>query len=151
MGSNPTPGALSSTPCVDSRYVQQIEPNALSEIINFGLWMRKQGYRHSTIRNCIQALKSIARKTNRLQPESAKSYLASAEISESRKAKLTEDLARFYAHQHLPFNKPNYKRTQQLPFIPLELEVDQLIAGCRTKQATYLQLIKEPGIRAGEA
>jgi integrase len=151
VGSNPTPGAFSSTPCVDSRYIQQIEPTTLSEIINFGLWMRKQGYRQSTIKYCIQALKSIARKANLLRPESAKSYLASAPISESRKAKLTEDLARFYAYKHIPFDKPNYKRIEKLPFVPLEVEVDQLISSCGRKVATILQLIKETGMRAGEA
>jgi integrase len=151
VGSNPTPGALSSTPCVETRHIQQIEPEALSQIINFGLWMRKQGYRHSTIRYCIQALKSIARRANLLQPESAKAYLAYAEISESRKAKLTEDLARFYAYMHLTFDKPNYRRIEKLPFVPLEVEVDQLISGVGKKTATYLQLIKETGARAGEA
>jgi hypothetical protein len=89
--------------------------------------MRKQGYRHSTVRYCIQALKSIARHASLLQPESAKAYLASAEMSESRKAKLTEDLARFYAYNHLAFDKPNYRRVEKLPFVPLEVEVDQLI------------------------
>ena len=49
------------------------------------------------------------------------------------------------------FNKPNYRRIEKLPFVPLEVEVDQLIAGCRRKAATFLQLIKETGIRAGEA
>jgi integrase len=142
---------LSSTPCVETRHIQQIEPEALSQIINFGLWMRKQGYRHSTIKYCIQALKSIARHANLLQPESAKAYLAYAEISESRKAKLTEDLARFYAYKHLTFDKPNYRRIEKLPFVPLEAEVDQLISGAGKKTATYLQLIKETGARAGEA
>ena len=85
--------------------------------------MQKQGYRKSTVHYCIQALKSIARKTILLQPESAKSYLASAEISESRKAKLAKDLARFYAHEDLPFSKPNYRRIERLPFVPLEVEV----------------------------
>jgi len=113
--------------------------------------MRKQGYRHSTIRYCIQALKSIARHASLLQPESAKAYLAYAEISESRKAKLTEDLARFYAYKHLTFDKPNYRRIEKLPFVPLEVEVDQLISGVGKKTATYLQLIKETGARAGEA
>ena len=113
--------------------------------------MRKQGYRHSTIKYCIQALKSIARRANVLQPESAKAYLAYAEISESRKAKLTEDLARFYAYMHLTFDKPNYRRIEKLPFVPLEVEVDQLISGVGKKTATYLQLIKETGARAGEA
>jgi integrase len=148
VGSNPTPGAFGSTQGV---FVQKIEPTTLSEIINFGLWMRKQGYRNSTVKYCIQALKSIARKASLLRPESAKSYLASATISESRKAKLTEDLARFYAYKHIPFDKPNYKRIEKLPFIPLEVEVDQLIASCSRKVAAILQLIKETGMRAGEA
>jgi integrase len=113
--------------------------------------MRKQGYRHSTVKYCIQALKSIARRANLLRPESAKSYLASATISESRKAKLTEDLARFYAYKHIPFDKPKYKRIEKLPFIPLEVEADQLIASCSRKAAAILQLIKETGMRAGEA
>jgi integrase len=113
--------------------------------------MRKQGYRHSTVRYCIQALKSIARHANLLQPESAKAYLACAEMSESRKAKLTEDLARFYAYAHLAFDKPNYRRIEKLPFVPLEVEVDQLISGVSRKIATFLQLIKETGVRAGEA
>jgi len=108
--------------------------------------MRKQGYRHSTVKYCIQALKSIARKASLLRPESAKSYLASAPISESRKAKLTEDLARVYAYKRIPFDKPNYKRIEKLPFVPLEVEVDQLISSCGRKVATILQLIKETGM-----
>jgi len=113
--------------------------------------MQKQGYRHSTTKYCVQSLKSVARKSNLLRPESAKSYLAAAQMSESRKAKLTEDLARFYAYKHIPFDKPNYRRIEKLPFVPLEAEVDQLISGCSRKVATYLQLLKETGIRAGEA
>jgi integrase len=109
--------------------------------------MQKQGYRHATTKCCIQALKSIARKTDPLQPETAKGYLATAPISESRKAKLTEDLARFYAYKHIPFDKPNYKRIEKLPFIPLESEVDQLIATCGRKVGAVLQLVKETGIR----
>lgn len=42
-GSNPTPGALGQNPYIESRLIQKIELSALSEIINFGLWMRKQG------------------------------------------------------------------------------------------------------------
>ena len=148
MGSIPTSGAFSSTHGV---FLQEIEPQVLSEIINFGLWMQKQGYRHSTVKYCVQALKSIARRSSLLRPESAKSYLAAATMSESRKAKLTEDLARFYAYKHIPFDKPNYRRIEKLPFIPLEAEVDQLIASSTRKVAAMLQLVKETGMRAGEA
>ena len=123
----------------------------VGEIVSFGLWMRKQGYRESTTHYCIQALKSVARRSNLLDPESAKTYLASAKISEARKAKLAEDLARFYGWKRIPFEKPSYRRVGRLPFIPLEVEVDQLIAGVRKKTATFLQLLKETGMRPGEA
>ncbi len=36
------------------------------------------------------------------------------EISESRKANLTEDPARFYVYKHLPFNKPIYRRMEKV-------------------------------------
>jgi integrase len=93
----------------------------------------------------------VARRANLLDPESAKSYIASANVTEARKAKLVEDLDRFYRWRPIPFEKPNYRRIEKLPFIPLESEVDQLIAGVGKKAATFLQLIKETGIRPGEA
>jgi integrase len=123
----------------------------ISQILEYGLWMRKQGYRESTTHYCIQSLKSIARRSNLLEPESAKAYLASAKVSEARKAKLAEDLARFYGWKHIPFEKLNYRRVARLPFIPLETEVDQLIAGVGKKTAPFLKLLKETGMRPGEA
>jgi integrase len=123
----------------------------LSEIISFGLWMRKQGYGESTIRPCIRALRAIAKRTNLLNPEAVKSYLALGLASENRKEKLADDLARFYRHRRIPFEKPTYKRMEKLLFIPLESEVDQLISCMGKKTATFLQLIKETGMRPGEA
>jgi len=113
--------------------------------------MNKQGYRHSTVHYCIQALKSIARQVSLLDPESVKTYLASMDVSEARKAKLVEDLARFYAWKRIPFEKPNYRRVERLPFVPLETEIDQLISAAGRKTGTFLQLLKEMGIRPGEA
>lgn len=43
------------------------------------------------------------------------------------------------------------RRPQKLPWIPLEKEVDQLIAGCSHRVASFLQLLKETGMRCGEA
>jgi hypothetical protein len=91
--------------------------------------MRKAGYRNSTVQTCVRALKGLARTTNLLHTESVKSYLANAELSENRKTKLLEDVSRFYAYLKIPFNRPRYKRIETLPFIPLESEIDQLIAG----------------------
>jgi len=74
-GSNPTPRTLSSTHRIGSRYIQEIEPQALSEILTFGFWMQKTGY---TVKTCIRSLKTLARRTRLLDPESVKSYLGTA-------------------------------------------------------------------------
>lgn len=37
------------------------------------------------------------------------------------------------------------------PFIPLESEIDQFIARCGKRTATFLQVLKDTGARAGEA
>ncbi len=113
--------------------------------------MRKQGYRESTTYFSVKSLKWVAKRTNLLEPEQAKAVLASANVSESRKRKLVEDLARFYQYKHIPFNKPHYKKQDKLPFIPTEQEIDALIAGNGKKTATMLQLLKETGMRVGEA
>jgi integrase len=46
---------------------------------------------------------------------------------------------------------PIYKRVRTLPFIPTESEIDQLIAATSQRISTYLQLLKETGMRCGEA
>ncbi len=135
---------------------RRISPNPLpsqskGDIISYGLWMQKQGYRKSTIHYRIQALKSIARRSNLLDSESVKAFLASASFSEARKAKLVEDLDGFYNWKHIGFNKPYYRRIDRLPFIPQENEIDQLISGAGKKTSTFLQLLKETGMRPGEA
>jgi len=46
---------------------------------------------------------------------------------------------------------PRYNRIQKIPWIPTESEVDQLIAATTHRIGTFLQLLKETGVRPGEA
>jgi site-specific recombinase XerC len=46
---------------------------------------------------------------------------------------------------------PIYRRVRKLPFIPSETEIDQLIAATSPRISTYFQLLKETGMRCGEA
>jgi integrase len=113
--------------------------------------MQKTGYRPSTVKTCIRSLKAVARRANLLDPESVKGYLATASVSVNRKQTVTEHLARFYKWKRIPFQAPRYKRIENMPFIPSEIEVDQLIAGTNSKVAAFLQVIKETAARPGEA
>jgi integrase len=113
--------------------------------------MQKQGYRPSTIRGCVNTLKAIAKRTDLLNPEAAKTYLISANLTSGRKEKICQDLARFYKFKQIAFTMPRYYRIDTLPYVPLEADVDQLISACGRKTAAFLQLLKETGIRPGEA
>jgi integrase/recombinase XerD len=113
--------------------------------------MRKEGYRESTCRYAVQVLNGVARRAQLLNPDEVKGFLAKATCSESRKQRISWDLARFYKWKGVPFEMPRYRQVEKLPFIPLETEIDQLISGCGHKTATLLQLLKESGMRCGEA
>ncbi len=48
------------------------------------------------IRGAVKGLRAIAKRIDLFDTEKVKEYLALAEVSEARKEKLTNDLARFY-------------------------------------------------------
>ena len=57
----------------------------------------------------------------------------------------------FLKMQGFTWNPPKYKNVKKLPFIPTEQEIDSLIAGSNRKTAIFLRLLKETGMRCGEA
>lgn len=96
-------------------------------------------------------LRSLARRIDLFNPESVKGTIAQRNVSEGRKEMLSYDYLGFCKQFNLPFTPPRYQRIEQLPFIPLESEIDQLIASMGKRWATYLQLLKETGVRSGNA
>ena len=141
------PGVRGSNP----RGPAIIIPRTFSEVAAFAYWMQSNGYRPATISHTVRTLKAVARRANLLDPEKVKEYLGKAEVSENRKIKICEDLDRFYRWKAIPFQKPQYTRIEKLPFIPLESEVNSVIAGVGKKTSCFLQLLKETGMRCGEA
>jgi integrase len=59
-----------------------------------------------------------------------------------------KDWAEFEGFEYKP---RHYYREESLPFVPLEEDLDQLIAGMNKNYAPLLQLLKETGMRCGEA
>ena len=121
-------------------------------ILNFGLWMQAEGYRKATCYYAGRTLKRIDRRCKILEPELIKQFLARVDWTESGKERAVNDLARFYKWKQITWSAPQYQRVETLPYIPRESELDQLISGVvNQKLSTYLQLLKETGVRAGEA
>jgi integrase len=113
--------------------------------------MQKEGYRRSTILSAVSCLKSVARKANLLDPESVKRYLGSVNLSENRKEAVVVRVARLFRQKGIKWTEPKYRRIERLPWIPTEEDVNLLIGGMGKKTAAFLQLLKETGIRPGEA
>ena len=52
--------------------------------------------------------------------------------------------------QGLTWQPPKYNPVYKLPFIPVEKEIDDLIAGCSRQMAAFIELLKETAMRRGE-
>jgi len=131
----------------------KLEPSeAEAKILEHAWWMKKQGYKDTTIRSRVRTLKQLVRLRADLQdPESVKAVIACMETSENTKWQISLMYALFASTNHITWTQPSYAFTRKIPFIPLESEIDALIAGSGKKTATILQLIKETGMRVGEA
>ena len=122
------------------------------KIVEFSFWMLKQGYSKSTIQTRTKILKRLVKlEADIFNPESVKETIAKQEWSTGRKCIAIDAYTCFLQMQQLKWNPPLINRIRKLPFIPTENEIDQLIGGCNRRMATFLQLLKETGVRCGEA
>jgi len=127
-------------------------PDTKGKIVEFSFWMLKQGYSKATIKTRTKIMKRLVRlETNLTDPESVKETIAKQQWSTGRKGIAVDAYTCFLQMQGLKWNPPFFKRIRKLPFIPTENEIDQLIGGCNRRMATFLQLLKETGVRCGEA
>jgi integrase len=122
------------------------------KIVEYSFWLLKQGYAHSTIKSRVKRLNRLVKLgANLKDEESVKEIIANQEWSASSKVNAVDAYDSFLKMLGLTWTPPMYRRVRKLPFIPTEAELDQLIAGCSRRMATFLQLLKETGMRCGEA
>ena len=122
-------------------------------LFDFAWHMKKQGLKDVTIKPRIGILRVLLKNgVDLLNPESVKEGIAKQTTwCDGRKDNAVNTYNNFVIMHGLQWNPPKYKRIHKLPFIPTETEIDQLIAGCGQKTATFLQILKETGARCGEA
>jgi integrase len=127
-------------------------PDVKGKIVEYSFWLLKQGYAKSTIKGRTKLLKRLTKLgANLYDPESIKEVIAEQEWSAGRKANAVDAYTSFLQMRGTKWEPPIYKKIRKLPFIPTETEIDQIIAGCNRRMATFLQLLKETGVRCGEA
>ena len=126
--------------------------DARGKIVEFSFWLLKRGYSQATIKGRVKLLNRLMRLgANFTDEESIKEVIAQQSWSVSRKVNAVDAYDSLLKMQGKTWTPPIYRRVRHLPFIPTETELDQLIAGCSKKMATFLQLLKETGMRSGEA
>lgn len=126
--------------------------NNKGKIVEYSFWLEKGGYSQSTILGRSKLLKILAKRgANLLDPESVKEAIARQSWSQGRKANAVDAYTSFLKMAGGSWEPPKYQGIRKIPFIPTETEVDQLIAGSSPRMGTFLQLLKETGMRSGEA
>ncbi len=129
-----------------------IEAEQRARVFEFLWWMKKQGYSDASITSRGEILRRLLRLgANLLDPESVKRVIASQRNwSPGRKANVVYAYDLFVKWAGLSWDPPKVRVPEKLPWIPLEREIDDLIAGCSRHVALALQIMKETGARAGE-
>ncbi len=123
------------------------------KILEFTWKLKRDGYSNTTIEHYGKFLKSLLKKgADLMNPESVKDVIATQDQwGNNTKCLVVAAYHSFTSFNEIHWKPPKYKPTRKLPFIPLEKEIDALIVYCGKKTATRLQLLKETGMRIGEA
>jgi integrase len=124
-----------------------------AELIQFAIHLQKRGLKENTAFGQSKLLRILWQRGAILSdPESVKETITNQKTwCEGRKENAVNAYTNFLLMHGMKWDPPQYHRIEKIPFIPTEKEIDDLIAGCGKKTATFLQLLKETGIRAGEA
>jgi integrase len=122
------------------------------KIIEYAWWMKKEGYAEATIQGRSRLLEILAKRgANLYDTEAVKASIAKQPWCPGRKANAVDAYSTFLKMTGGQWKPPHYKGISKLPFIPKETEIDQLISACSNRMSTFLQMLKETGMRSGEA
>lgn len=121
-------------------------------IVNFMLYMKKQGFRPTTITNRAELVSNLINQGIDLNnPEDVKFAIADKKCGEGYKKNLVLAYDTLLRMQGKKWDKPKYKPDPKLPFIPLESEIDQVINSAGRRTSTFLAVLKETAADPGEA
>ncbi|MDI9578950.1 MAG: site-specific integrase [Candidatus Bathyarchaeia archaeon] len=141
--------AATETKTVAGEYSTQLKVD--SKILEHAWWLQKNGRSETTIESRVKLLKTLVKRgANLNDPETVKDVIAKQTWCAGRKNNASDAYSAYLKMVGGKWEKPQYKTVRKLPFIPKETEIDQLIAGCSKRMATFLQMLKETGARCGE-
>jgi len=121
-------------------------------ILDYAWQAKKRGLAESTIAQRVIRLRVLMKKgANLMDSDSVSTVLATSTWTDSNKHVFIVAYQSFARTFNIPWQPPKTRIERKLPFIPTEEEINQLIAGCGKKTATFLQVLKDTGARTAEA
>lgn len=128
-----------------------INPHVLVAIDKLLTQQKNDGRSAATLRNYKVYLNLLINNgADLFDPENTKAVLASLTIKKSCKRLIASLLSTWFDFNGIFWKKPTYSKDSEVPYIPTEEEIDQLIAALGKKTATFCQLLKDTGARSGE-
>ena len=123
-----------------------------TRLLELSLQMKRDGNADKSITEYARTLKQLIKLGADLyNPESVKDVIANQKTWSNRSKRLvTVIYDKFAKFVGLEWTRPAYKFQPKKPYIPLEKDLDVLIAYCGKTVSTFLQVLKETGARSGE-
>ncbi|MCJ7759607.1 site-specific integrase, partial [Candidatus Bathyarchaeota archaeon] len=124
----------------------------IGKILEYAWRLKKRNLAEETIRHRTYGLKALVKRGADLDnPDSVETVLATENWTQASKYQIVASYRSFAKNFNISWIPIKVKYEPKQPFIPLESEIDQLIAGCGKRTATFLQVLKDTGARSGEA
>jgi integrase len=129
----------------------QLEANVEGLVAQYMAYLEREGFvQESRFPYLIRRLAKLG--ANLLDSESVKLTIGQQKVKNGSKIQYVYAYDNFAKMLKLQWERPQYTQEEIIPFIPLEKELDTLIAFCRSKRmATYLQTLKETYADPSEA
>jgi integrase len=128
------------------------QQDAKGLILEYAWKMQKRGLAEKTITSRTYRLNILTEKGADLHNvDSVETVLATEKWTPANKREFVAAYRSFTKTFNIPWIPVKVRYEPRQPFIPLESELDQLIAACGKRTATFLQVLKDTGARAGEA
>jgi len=142
--------------CAQDRRTEQAEQALKGEIVTFSFHLTKQNLDKKTIYSRARNVELLHRCGANLQdPDSVLTVLATTDRWKTGTKNNILQAYRSYAKWKKidlsTVDLPRFKRQTELPWVPKETLLDQLISGAGWKTGAFCQLLKESGARTIEA
>ena len=116
-------------------------------IINTMLWMKREAYEDTTIKNTAKRLRRLIKNTVFNDPENIKTFVANLKCGNAYKEALIESYAIYMRSIGQTWNQPFYQRYDKMPKIPQERKIDLIIANAHRRMSLFLSMEKDIGAR----